>query len=203
MTLIAQIRAARSLLGWSQTSLAAASGLSLPTIKRFETASGARVSQGAIEKMRSALEAAGVDFIDQDVLGGPGVRLNLWYAEMANSASKGGLSQPYIVSSTNSVVRLVSTDSEHQINIDIDALALDEYFERQLTHKDRWSIVANNLPQFTDIILSKYVSKGYSVTSLRGVRCINIAITGGDMSDSDLQLPCDEQFFPDDFPIAE
>ena len=33
---VAQIRAARGLLGWSQSDLADASGLSLPTVKRTE-----------------------------------------------------------------------------------------------------------------------------------------------------------------------
>ncbi|HEY8162071.1 MAG TPA: helix-turn-helix transcriptional regulator [Methylocystis sp.] len=69
-----QSRAARGLIGWSQTELGEASGLSLPTIKRFETERGANVSQDAVTKIRSALESAGVIFIDQNGEG-PGVRL--------------------------------------------------------------------------------------------------------------------------------
>ena len=38
MILIEQLRAARSLLGWSQTELAKRAGLSLPTVKRVELA---------------------------------------------------------------------------------------------------------------------------------------------------------------------
>ena len=72
-TTIAQIRAARGLLGWSQTKLGDASDLSLPTVKRFETGS-ASVSDDAIEAMRAALEAAGVIFVDENGEG-PGVRL--------------------------------------------------------------------------------------------------------------------------------
>lgn len=69
----AQSRAARGLLGWSQTELARSAALSLPTVKRYET-QGAKVSVDAIGKMRAALEAAGVEFIAENG-GGPGVRL--------------------------------------------------------------------------------------------------------------------------------
>lgn len=69
----AQVRAARGLVGWSQSKLAEAAGLSLPTVKRFETAA-AVVSEEAIARMRAALESAGVEFIQQNG-GGPGVRL--------------------------------------------------------------------------------------------------------------------------------
>ncbi len=71
-----QIRAARALLAWSQTDLAERSGASLPTIKRLE-ASGDHPA-GTVktnEKIRVAVETAGVAFIDDDDEGGRGVRL--------------------------------------------------------------------------------------------------------------------------------
>ena len=71
MSSIAQIRAARGLLGWSQIELARAAGLSEPTVKRFETGQ-TNVSEAAVTKMVSALEAAGVEFTNGDQ---PGVRL--------------------------------------------------------------------------------------------------------------------------------
>jgi len=74
MSKISQVRAARGLIGWSQTQLAEAAGLSLPTVKRFETASNMKVSDDAIAKMIAALEAAGVEFIAENG-GGAGVRL--------------------------------------------------------------------------------------------------------------------------------
>jgi len=74
MMSVAQIRAARGLLGWSQTVLAIAAGLSVPTIKRYETGRGANVSDAAVAKLVAALEAAGVEFIAENG-GGPGVRL--------------------------------------------------------------------------------------------------------------------------------
>ena len=73
-TKIEQLRAARGLLGWSQTELGKRAGLSLPTVKRVETGKGARVSEKARAKLQSALEAAGVIFIEENG-GGPGVRL--------------------------------------------------------------------------------------------------------------------------------
>jgi transcriptional regulator with XRE-family HTH domain len=70
----AQIRAARGLIGWSQTELSEAAGFSLMTVKRFETQNGAKVSDDAVGKMSAALEAAGVVFIPENG-DGPGVRL--------------------------------------------------------------------------------------------------------------------------------
>jgi len=71
---IQQLRAARGLLGWSQSQLAARAGLSLPTVKRLEGGFGPRVSDDARKKLQRALEGAGVEFIDENG-GGPGVRL--------------------------------------------------------------------------------------------------------------------------------
>jgi transcriptional regulator with XRE-family HTH domain len=71
---IPQIRAARGLLGWSQTRLAEKAGLSLPTVKRYETTSALKVSDQAITAMQAALEAAGVIFVPGNGEG-PGVRL--------------------------------------------------------------------------------------------------------------------------------
>jgi transcriptional regulator with XRE-family HTH domain len=70
---IQQLRAARALLGWSQSDLAAKAGLSRPTVKRAETENDLPVSDEAKAKMRAALEAAGVEFTNGDA---PGVRLH-------------------------------------------------------------------------------------------------------------------------------
>lgn len=71
---IEQIRAARGLLGWSQSELARRAGLSLPTVKRVEAGAGPRVSDEARARIEAALEAGGAKFIDENG-GGPGVRL--------------------------------------------------------------------------------------------------------------------------------
>lgn len=72
MPIIPQIRGARGLLGWSQAELARAAGLSLPTIQRYESVGN--TSAEALAKIVSALEAAGVVFVDENGHG-PGVRL--------------------------------------------------------------------------------------------------------------------------------
>ena len=69
-----QLRAARALLGWSQTELANQAGMSLPTVKRVETERGPKVSEEARLALQRALVLGGVEFIDQNG-GGPGVRL--------------------------------------------------------------------------------------------------------------------------------
>ena len=73
---IRQVKAARALLAWSQTDLANASGVSEPTIARLESQDsdtlGGRASTS--DAIRRALEAAGVQFIEENG-GGPGVRL--------------------------------------------------------------------------------------------------------------------------------
>ena len=71
----AQIRAARALLRWSADDLAKQSRVSVATIRRAELAP-ADTSMTAPNDLvvRRALEAAGVEFIDENG-GGPGVRL--------------------------------------------------------------------------------------------------------------------------------
>ena len=74
MITIQQIRAARGLLGWSQTDLANRAGLSLPTVKRVEAGAGSRVSDEARRRIQKALESGGAQFVSENG-GGPGVRL--------------------------------------------------------------------------------------------------------------------------------
>ena len=71
----AQIRAARALLQWSAADLAKASSVGVNTIRRAEIA-GDQIALTAANSatLRGVLEAAGVEFIDENG-GGPGVRL--------------------------------------------------------------------------------------------------------------------------------
>jgi hypothetical protein len=70
---------ARALVGMEQKALAEASGVSLPTIQRMEASNG--TVRGVIEsltRVMAALEAAGVEFINEGATssgGGRGVRL--------------------------------------------------------------------------------------------------------------------------------
>lgn len=69
----AQSRAARGLVDMTQRELAEGSGVSLRTVAHFE--SGERTPIPAnLAALRTALEAAGVEFIAENG-GGPGVRL--------------------------------------------------------------------------------------------------------------------------------
>ena len=69
-----QIRAARGLLRWSAEDLARASALGLATIRRAENAEIHSMTAANDRTVRSVLEAAGIEFIDENG-GGPGVRL--------------------------------------------------------------------------------------------------------------------------------
>jgi Arc/MetJ-type ribon-helix-helix transcriptional regulator len=70
-----QIRAARAILGWSAEDLARESSVSLRTIRRAElTDFHTKMTAPNDLSVRRALEAAGVEFIDENG-GGPGVRL--------------------------------------------------------------------------------------------------------------------------------
>jgi ribosome-binding protein aMBF1 (putative translation factor) len=71
----AQIRAARALLRWSAVDLAREAALGANTIRRAEVAEEQTSLTTANEHaIRRVLEAAGVEFIDENG-GGPGVRL--------------------------------------------------------------------------------------------------------------------------------
>lgn len=63
---------ARAALDWTTTDLAREAGVGSNTVNRFEAGQDARMS--SVEKMRAALEAAGVIFVAENGEG-PGVRL--------------------------------------------------------------------------------------------------------------------------------
>jgi transcriptional regulator with XRE-family HTH domain len=67
-----QSRMARAALDWSTADLAKAAGVGANTINRFEAGQDARMS--SVDKIRKALEAAGVIFVEENGEG-PGVRL--------------------------------------------------------------------------------------------------------------------------------
>ena len=70
-----QIRAARAMLRIEQRELAERSGVSLETVKRIERTPGPiSAYTGTVDKLRRALESAGIEFSDGDQ---PGVRLKL------------------------------------------------------------------------------------------------------------------------------
>jgi transcriptional regulator with XRE-family HTH domain len=64
-------RAARGLIDWSQSDLAAASGVSLSTVRDFETGKRTPIANN-LAALQRALEATGVEFTNG---GEPGVKL--------------------------------------------------------------------------------------------------------------------------------
>jgi transcriptional regulator with XRE-family HTH domain len=72
-----QIRAARALLGWSQSKLARAAGVGLATLQRIEQSEGVvKGNFSTILKIQKALEHTGIHFTD-DEPGEIGVSLQL------------------------------------------------------------------------------------------------------------------------------
>jgi transcriptional regulator with XRE-family HTH domain len=69
----AQVRMARAALGWTVRDLADATGLHRNTITNLEVGRYAGDPE-TLSNIKSVLEAAGVEFIDENG-GGPGVRL--------------------------------------------------------------------------------------------------------------------------------
>jgi len=80
----AQLRAARALLRWSADDLAEKSMIGVATIRRAEGREGPLGVTAANESaIRSALESAGVVFVDENGEG-PGVRLRKGGAKVAS-----------------------------------------------------------------------------------------------------------------------
>jgi transcriptional regulator with XRE-family HTH domain len=73
MLTAAQCRAARGLLDWSQLDLAKKAGVGIVTVRQLE-ASTHEPRRATLDVVRRALEAGGVEFIDENG-GGAGVRL--------------------------------------------------------------------------------------------------------------------------------
>jgi transcriptional regulator with XRE-family HTH domain len=67
-----QIKMARAAVGWGVRELAKKAGVTANTVTRIEN--GADAKQSTMDRLQEALEAAGVEFIDENG-GGPGVRL--------------------------------------------------------------------------------------------------------------------------------
>jgi transcriptional regulator with XRE-family HTH domain len=68
-----QCKMARAALGWNAAALAKAANVGVATVNRFE-AGAATPIPATLSAIRSALEAAGVEFIPENG-GGAGVRL--------------------------------------------------------------------------------------------------------------------------------
>jgi transcriptional regulator with XRE-family HTH domain len=67
-----QVKMARAAVGWGVRELAKKAGVTANTVTRIEN--GADAKQSTMDRLQQALEAAGVEFIEENG-GGPGVRL--------------------------------------------------------------------------------------------------------------------------------
>jgi transcriptional regulator with XRE-family HTH domain len=67
-----QVKMARAAVGWGVRDLAKKAGVTANTVTRIEN--GADAKQSTMDRLQQALEAAGIEFIDENG-GGPGVRL--------------------------------------------------------------------------------------------------------------------------------
>ena len=68
-----QCRAARALLDWNQGDLAEKAGVGIVTVRQLEAGTH-EPRRATLDVIKRALEAAGVEFLDENG-GGPGVRL--------------------------------------------------------------------------------------------------------------------------------
>ena len=76
MLQVAQIRAARALLGWRQEDIAEAAKISVATIRRIESQEQLLTGNvSTLLKIQAAFEQAGIQFIDEDETGGLGLRM--------------------------------------------------------------------------------------------------------------------------------
>jgi len=76
MLQVAQIRAARALLGWRQEDIADAAKISVATIRRIESQEELLTGNlSTLLKIQAEFEQAGIQFIDEDETGGFGLRM--------------------------------------------------------------------------------------------------------------------------------
>jgi transcriptional regulator with XRE-family HTH domain len=76
MLQVAQIRAARALLGWRQEDIAKTAKISVATIRRIESQEQLLTGNlSTLLKIQAAFEQAGIQFIDEDETGGFGLRM--------------------------------------------------------------------------------------------------------------------------------
>jgi hypothetical protein len=112
-----QVRAARAMLRMEQRGLAAASGLSLETVKRIECTKGPISALAVtVEKLTLALEAGGVEFTNGDQ---PGVRMKPRGAKMMLEDS--GIN-PYVVNESRYGFGARDGGREFQIHVSDTAL---------------------------------------------------------------------------------
>ena len=80
------LRMARAALNWTVRDLEGKSKINKNTISRYEA--GREVLSGTIDKLEKVLESAGITFIQEDDLGGPGIRMQKAQPKKTAAAAK-------------------------------------------------------------------------------------------------------------------
>ena len=101
-----QLRMARAAVGWGVRELAEKAGVTANTVTRIEN--GADAKQSTMDRLQSALEAAGVEFTNGDQ---PGVRLTKLPG--ARSAEPPSASSPTVAAKTVRGKTAKETEKKH------------------------------------------------------------------------------------------
>ena len=80
------LRMARAALNWTVRDLESKAKINKNTISRYEAER--EVLSGTIDKLEKVLESAGITFIQEDDVGGPGIRLQKPPAKKISVVSK-------------------------------------------------------------------------------------------------------------------
>ena len=80
------LRMARAALNWTVRDLEIKANVNKNTISRYEAER--EVLSGTIDKLEKVFESAGITFIQEDELGGPGIRLQKLSAKKTSTATK-------------------------------------------------------------------------------------------------------------------
>jgi DNA-binding Xre family transcriptional regulator len=174
---------ARAALKIGVRELAEAAGVSTNTITRFEQDEPLRAR--TVDAISASLEAAGVNFIDRNSHGGPGVRLAAWYSEVLMPALKMGLKPPKIVNSSDQYVRLVSSDGVLPMYIDVESATFDDRLGRKFDNDRRQTAASQNLAEITKVIGQKFLDKDYTISEADGERRIYMLVSKKDLEGAD------------------
>ena len=80
------LRMARAALNWTVRDLEIKANVNKNTISRYEAER--EVLSGTIDKLEKVFESAGITFIQEDDLGGPGIRMQKSSAKKPSTATK-------------------------------------------------------------------------------------------------------------------
>ncbi|MGA2494171.1 MAG: helix-turn-helix transcriptional regulator [Roseiarcus sp.] len=143
-----QCRAARALLGLSQSALSDQSGVAQATIVSFETGKRSTYMHSVIE-LEMTLEALGVEFGDYRR---SAVMLKPDYVAASAPRAHRRLSPLRVVRGTKKAVRLEGRYDDKKVIVLVDNNSIDDYFCANFTNKLRTAFIDMNLPYVYNIV---------------------------------------------------